>query len=397
MEDSRAQSLSGFVAAAGPRAVFGATGPGIYCVFTLPRRPGSAAPRGRQLCRGDPQRLPCPIPTARFRETRHPAFARGGIPAFVHHGRPHEGRRTLARTGALRAAGHQPQHAARGAAHTGGGTPDLYRAASRGPTVIRITEKAAQGPVYALRAPCWRASPPTNRPPGQRRRYRSVEKAVDALHRQAKGGTKPACWPPSTTSTKSCWLAVATIWSGHAAGTAVAHQPAARHVLRAAGPAAGSMAEIDLLFERIRSRDPEGAQAAARGTTLSMPNAPRWTCCGASKRRLPEMTGIVRKLEQAARAARQIASLPRRSGNCHAPSFCRCWAWNAAIPSSCGARSAPPDRRTFACRRRRISGERLAERVPAPGYHSFTAARRPRAGRARAGRGSARSAGAACA
>ena len=68
------------------------------------------------------------------------------------------------------------------------------------------------------------------------------------------------------------------------------------------------------------------------------------------------MTGIVRKLEQAARAARQDSEFAAAVRELPCAILCRCWAWNAAIPSSCGARSAPPDRRTFACRRRRISG-----------------------------------------
>ena len=108
------------------------------------------------------------------------------------------------------------------------------------------------------------------------------------------------------------------------------------------------------------------------------------------------MTGIVRKLEQAARAARQdsefaaaVRELPcaillQVLGLERSDTIVLWGEVRAAGPQDVCLQASPD------------IWERLAERVPAPGYHSFTAARR-RAGRARAGRGSARSAGAACA
>ena len=123
--------------------------------------------------------------------------------------------------------------------------------------------KGGAGPVCAARL-AGGLRRPRIRPPGQRRRYRSVEKAVDALHRQAKGGTKPALL-----AAKHNFYEVLLAGCGNdlvrtccrdccRASTCCAPRPSRS---RTGCP---SMAEIDLLFERIRSRDPEGAQAAAR-------------------------------------------------------------------------------------------------------------------------------------
>ena len=236
-----------------------------------------------------------------FRETRHPAFARGEyLRSSIMEGRMKGGERL--REQELCEQLGISRSTLREALHTGAERL-ISIEPHRGPTVIRITEKAAQD-LYALRALLEGFAAHEFARLASDADIDRLKKAVDALHRQAKGGTKPALL-----AAKHNFYEVLLAGCGNdlvrtccrdccRASTCCAPRPSRS---RTGCP---SMAEIDLLFERIRSRDPEGAQAAAR-TTLSMPNAPRWTCCGASKRRLPEMTGIVRKLEQAARAARQ--------------------------------------------------------------------------------------------
>lgn len=134
----------------------------------------------------------------------------------------------------------------------------------RGPTVIRITEKAAQD-LYALRALLEGFAAHEFARLASDADIDRLKKAVDALHRQAKGGTKPALL-----AAKHNFYEVLLAGCGNDLVKDMLPGLLSRiNLLRATSFAQPdrlpeSMAEIDLLFERIRSRDPEGAQAAAR-------------------------------------------------------------------------------------------------------------------------------------
>ena len=244
-----------------PQGRFGATGPGIYCVFTLPRRPGSAAPRGRQLCRGDPQRLPCPIPTARFSK---PATLRSRVEEYLRssimEGRMKGGERL--REQELCEQLGISRSTLREALRTLEAERLISIEPHRGPTVIRITEKAAQD-LYALRALLEGFA-------AHEFARLASDADIDRLKRPWMRCTaRPRAAPSRPAGRQAQLLRSPAGWlwqrsgQGHAAGTAVAHQPAARRPSRSR-TGCPSMAEIDLLFERIRSRDPEGAQTAAR-------------------------------------------------------------------------------------------------------------------------------------
>ena len=107
----------------------------------------------------------------------------------------------------------------------------------RGPTVIRITEKAAQD-LYALRALLEGFA-------AHEFARLASDADIDRLKRPWMRCTaRPRAAPSRPAGRQAQLLRSPAGWlwqrsgQGHAAGTAVAHQPAARHVLRAAGPAA---------------------------------------------------------------------------------------------------------------------------------------------------------------
>jgi DNA-binding GntR family transcriptional regulator len=134
----------------------------------------------------------------------------------------------------------------------------------RGPTVVRITEKAARD-LYALRALLeGYAAHEFARLAGDADIER-LRKAVDALHRQAKGNNKSAL----LAAKRDFYDVLLGGCDNDLVKDMLPGLLSRINLLRATSFARSdrlpeSLAEIDHLFERIRARDPQGAQEAAR-------------------------------------------------------------------------------------------------------------------------------------
>ncbi|MDT4824355.1 GntR family transcriptional regulator [Achromobacter agilis] len=134
----------------------------------------------------------------------------------------------------------------------------------RGPTVVRITEKAARD-LYALRALLeGYAAHEFARLAGDADIER-LRKAVDALHRQAKGSNKSAL----LAAKRDFYDVLLSGCDNDLVKDMLPGLLSRINLLRATSFARSdrlpeSLAEIDHLFERIRARDPQGAQEAAR-------------------------------------------------------------------------------------------------------------------------------------
>ena len=133
----------------------------------------------------------------------------------------------------------------------------------RGPTVIRITEKAAQD-LYALRALLEGFA-------AHEFARLASDADIDRLKRPWMRCTaRPRAAPSRPAGRQAQLLRSPAGWLWQRSGQDMLPGLLSRiNLLRATSFAQPdrlpeSMAEIDLLFERIRSRDPEGAQAAAR-------------------------------------------------------------------------------------------------------------------------------------
>ncbi|MCW0209483.1 GntR family transcriptional regulator [Achromobacter veterisilvae] len=134
----------------------------------------------------------------------------------------------------------------------------------RGPTVVRITEKAARD-LYALRALLeGYAAHEFARLAGDADIER-LRKAVDALHRQGKGSNKSAL----LAAKRDFYDVLLGGCDNDLVKDMLPGLLSRINLLRATSFARAdrlpeSLAEIDHLFERIRARDPQGAQEAAR-------------------------------------------------------------------------------------------------------------------------------------
>ncbi|MFD4835883.1 GntR family transcriptional regulator [Achromobacter sp. NPDC058515] len=134
----------------------------------------------------------------------------------------------------------------------------------RGPTVVRITEKAARD-LYALRALLEGfAAHEFARLAGDADIER-LRKAVDALHRQSKGGNKSAL----LAAKRDFYDVLLSGCDNDLVKDMLPGLLSRINLLRATSFARPerlpeSMAEIDLIYARIQARDPEGAQAAAQ-------------------------------------------------------------------------------------------------------------------------------------
>ncbi|HEY9271510.1 MULTISPECIES: GntR family transcriptional regulator [Achromobacter] len=134
----------------------------------------------------------------------------------------------------------------------------------RGPTVVRITEKAARD-LYALRALLeGYAAHEFARLAGDGDVER-LRKAVEALHRQAKGSNKSAL----LAAKREFYDVLLSGCDNDLVKDMLPGLLSRINLLRATSFARAerlpeSMAEIDLIYERIQARDPQGAQSAAQ-------------------------------------------------------------------------------------------------------------------------------------
>ena len=134
----------------------------------------------------------------------------------------------------------------------------------RGPTVVRITEKAARD-LYALRALLEGYAAHEFARLASDADVERLRKAVDALHRQAKGSNKAAL----LTAKRDFYDVLLSGCDNDLVKDMLPGLLSRINLLRATSFARAdrlpeSMAEIDLIFERIRARDPQGAQSAAQ-------------------------------------------------------------------------------------------------------------------------------------
>jgi len=134
----------------------------------------------------------------------------------------------------------------------------------RGPTVVRITEKAARD-LYALRALLEGYAAHEFARLAQDADIERLRKAVDALHRQAKGSNKSAL----LAAKRDFYDVLLSGCDNDLVKDMLPGLLSRINLLRATSFARPdrlpeSLAEIDHLFERIRARDPQGAQEAAR-------------------------------------------------------------------------------------------------------------------------------------
>lgn len=134
----------------------------------------------------------------------------------------------------------------------------------RGPTVVRITEKAARD-LYALRALLEGFAAHEFARLASDADVERLRKAVDALHRQAKGNNKSAL----LAAKRDFYDVLLSGCDNDLIKDMLPGLLSRINLLRATSFARAdrlpeSMAEIDLIFERIRARDPQGAQSAAQ-------------------------------------------------------------------------------------------------------------------------------------
>ncbi|WP_417224028.1 GntR family transcriptional regulator [Achromobacter spanius] len=134
----------------------------------------------------------------------------------------------------------------------------------RGPTVVRITEKAAHD-LYALRALLEGFAAHEFARLASDADVDRLRKAVDALHRQAKGSNKSAL----LAAKRDFYDVLLSGCDNDLIKDMLPGLLSRINLLRATSFARPdrlpeSMAEIDDIFERIKARDPQGAQAAAQ-------------------------------------------------------------------------------------------------------------------------------------
>lgn len=134
----------------------------------------------------------------------------------------------------------------------------------RGPTVVRITEKAARD-LYALRALLEGYAAHEFARLASDADVERLRKAVDALHRQAKGSNKSAL----LAAKREFYDVLLGGCDNDLVKDMLPGLLSRINLLRATSFARAdrlpeSMAEIDLIFERIQARDPQGAQNAAQ-------------------------------------------------------------------------------------------------------------------------------------
>ena len=134
----------------------------------------------------------------------------------------------------------------------------------RGPTVVRITEKAARD-LYALRALLEGYAAHEFARLADDADIERLRKAVDALHRQSKGSNKAAL----LAAKRDFYDVLLSGCDNDLVKDMLPGLLSRINLLRATSCARSdrlpeSLAEIDHLFERIRARDPQGAQEAAR-------------------------------------------------------------------------------------------------------------------------------------
>lgn len=134
----------------------------------------------------------------------------------------------------------------------------------RGPTVVRITEKAAHD-LYALRALLEGFAAHEFARLASDADVERLRKAVDALHRQAKGSNKSAL----LAAKRDFYDVLLSGCDNDLIKDMLPGLLSRINLLRATSFARPdrlpeSMAEIDDIYERIRARDPLGAQAAAQ-------------------------------------------------------------------------------------------------------------------------------------
>ncbi len=134
----------------------------------------------------------------------------------------------------------------------------------RGPTVVRITEKAARD-LYALRALLEGYAAHEFARLADDADIERLRKAVDALHRQSKGSNKAAL----LAAKRDFYDVLLSGCDNDLVKDMLPGLLSRINLLRATSFARSdrlpeSLAEIDHLFERIRARDPQGAQEAAR-------------------------------------------------------------------------------------------------------------------------------------
>ncbi|CAB3739226.1 MULTISPECIES: GntR family transcriptional regulator [Achromobacter] len=134
----------------------------------------------------------------------------------------------------------------------------------RGPTVVRITEKAARD-LYALRALLEGFAAHEFARLASDADVERLRKAVDALHRQAKGSNKSAL----LAAKRDFYDVLLSACDNDLIKDMLPGLLSRINLLRATSFARPerlpeSMAEIDHIFERIQARDPQGAQTAAQ-------------------------------------------------------------------------------------------------------------------------------------
>ncbi|BEG74863.1 GntR family transcriptional regulator [Achromobacter xylosoxidans] len=134
----------------------------------------------------------------------------------------------------------------------------------RGPTVVRITEKAARD-LYSLRALLEGYAAHEFARLASDSDVERLRKAVDALHRQAKGSNKSAL----LAAKRDFYDVLLSGCDNDLIKDMLPGLLSRINLLRATSFARPerlpeSMAEIDHIFERIHARDPQGAQAAAQ-------------------------------------------------------------------------------------------------------------------------------------
>lgn len=134
----------------------------------------------------------------------------------------------------------------------------------RGPTVVRITEKAARD-LYALRALLEGFAAHEFARLASDSDVERLRKAVQALNRQAKGSNKSAL----LAAKRDFYDVLLSGCENDLVKDMLPGLLSRINLLRATSFARPerlpeSMAEIDHIFERILSRDPQGAQAAAQ-------------------------------------------------------------------------------------------------------------------------------------
>lgn len=134
----------------------------------------------------------------------------------------------------------------------------------RGPSVLRITEKAARD-LYALRALLEGYAAHEFARLANDADIERLRKAVDALHRHGKGNNKPGL----LAAKRDFYDVLLGGCDNDLIRDMLPNMLSRINLLRATSFSRPdrlpeSLAEIDHLFERIRARDPQGAQAAAQ-------------------------------------------------------------------------------------------------------------------------------------